>query len=460
MEYREIMNMISKHIDDGIVILDKDLNIIDFNESAIDIIGYDSEIVKGKSLYDVFPILNNNKFGQSIISRKPIYDFMQNFTNYKGRDKVVLTTTIPILKEKEFDGLLLIFKDYTNTKELAEKMLILQGTLYGEKTVDNKFLPNGTLHDINDIVSRSNIMKDLKTKILDLSDSVDPVFVYGEPGTGKELVVESIHNSSSRKERPYITQKCFIMHDKLLENVLFGTYRGSYIGAKDKPGLLEITDGGTLFLDNIDDMGLKLQRKLLEVINTGKIRRLGSNRTREVDIRVIASSNKDPEKLIEEGKLDKELYEIFTIKNIEVPALRNRKEDIELLVEHFIEESNTILNKNIQGVDEDVLYYLKSRSWPGNVGELKNTIEMSMNIIERDYISLDDIRIDFEKDDEKVLSYDIELDNIDLKEAVEQYEKHIIRYALAQSSNNCAEAARKLKVPKQTLHGKIKRYGL
>lgn len=460
MEYKEIMNIILKHIDDGIVILDKDLNIINFNESAIEIIGYDNEKVMGKNLYDVFPILNNNKFGQSIISRKPIYDFMQNFTNYKGRDKVVLTTTIPLLKEKDFDGVLLIFKDYSHVKELAEKMLILQGTLYGEKTVDNKFLPNGTQYGINDIVSKSKIMEKLKEKILKLSDSIEPVFVYGETGTGKELVVESIHNSSTRRERPYITQKCCVMPDKLLENVLFGTYRGSFIGAKDKPGLLEITDGGTLFLDDIDNMGLELQRELLEVINTGKIRRIGSKISKDVDIRVIASSNIDPDKLVEDGKLDKELCEILTSTYIEVPALRNRKEDIELLVEHFIEESNNILNKNVKNIEKDVLEYLISKSWPGNVGELKNTIEISMNIIEGEYISLDDIRIDFGKEDEKVLSYDIELDDIDLKEAVEEYEKHIIRYALTKSNNNCAEAARKLKVPKQTLHGKIKRYDL
>ena len=223
-----------------------------------------------------------------------------------------------------------------------------------------------------------------------------------------------------------------------MENVLFGTYRGSFIGARDKPGLLEITDGGTLFLDDIGAMGMDLQKKLLEVIETGRVSRIGSKQTKKVYIRVIASSNKEPSKLVEEDLLDKDLYHIFKKEYIEVPALRSRKEDIELLVKHFIEESNTILNKHITGLGEGVLDYLTSRTWPGNIRELKNIIEISMNVLDADILELDDIKIDSTKDESRVVTYELELDDIDLKEAVEEYEKHIIKYTLSRSNNNCA----------------------
>ena len=202
VEYKAIIQEMLKNLDSGIILLDDNLKITSFNEASMAITGYDKDKALGKSIYDIFPTFasTTSKFCKSLIGKRPELDYIQNFTNFKGRDTICSVSTIPFLEDNELNGLLLIFKDYTNVKELGEKMLILQGTLYGEKTVDNKFLPNGTQHDINDIISKSEVMEKLKYKIKGLSHSIDPIFIYGETGTGKELVAESIHNNSTRSK--------------------------------------------------------------------------------------------------------------------------------------------------------------------------------------------------------------------------------------------------------------------
>jgi arginine utilization regulatory protein len=369
---------------------------------------------------------------------------------------------VPIIENGEIQGAIEIFKDLTHVKELSEKILLLQTTLYGKKN-ENKFLPNGTQYNLSDMIGSSISMQKLKEKAVKVATSNSPVFVFGETGTGKELLIQGLHNVSNRKDKPFIAQNCAALPENLLESILFGTVQGSFTGAKDKEGLFELADGGTLFLDELNSMTLNLQSKLLRVLQDGMIRRVGSVKTKHVDVRVIVATNVEPKVLLQEQKLREDLYYRLNVIYFHIPALRDKKEDIPDLVDHFIEISNKKMNKNINGVTSEVLDFFKGYNWPGNIRELENTIESAMNFADGDLLSMEDFQTQYSSEvPEEVVNASSPAipKGKGLKYAVEEYEKYLIKTALEETNNNCAKAARNLKVPKQTLHGKIKRYEL
>lgn len=465
MDYKGILELMIKHLDEGIIVVDSELKILYFNDTSTNITGYDSEEAIGKNLYEVFPNIGKDKstFWNVINTGSPIIEHVQRYINYEGRDVTIVTSTIPIINGDRVEGAIEIFKDVTQVMELSEKVLMLQETLYNRGQKGDKFLANGTRYTLGDMIGESPSIKELKLKICKIAFSNSPVFVFGETGTGKELVVQSIHNLSHRREKPFIAQNCGALPESLLESILFGTVQGSFTGAKDKKGLFELADGGTLFLDEINSMSLELQSKLLRVIEDGVIRRVGDTNTKIVDVRIIAATNIEPKKLLEEGKLREDLYYRLNVIYFRVPPLRERKEDIPILANHFIKSCNEKMHKAVKGLDEEVADYFYYYDWPGNVRELRNTIESAMNFVEGEYITMEDLqnynlpKMDYSREHLKEPTIE---DGIDLKKAVEEYEKKLIRIALEKADNNCAKAARVLKVPKQTLHGKIKRYGL
>jgi len=197
----------------------------------------------------------------------------------------IVTSTIPIISNDKIEGAIEIFKDLSNVMELSEKILMLQSTLYSKDIGSNGFLQNGTQYSLSDIIGQSESIIRLKEKAKKIANSNSPVFVFGETGTGKELVVQGLHNLSYRRNKPFIAQNCGALPENLLESILFGTVQGSFTGAKDKQGLFELAHGGTLFLDELNSMELGLQSKLLRVIEDGVIRRVGSTRTTVVDVR-------------------------------------------------------------------------------------------------------------------------------------------------------------------------------
>lgn len=452
------------YLEEAIIVIDKNYKIIDFNQPSTDITGFVAEDAIGKTIFEVFPNINktSSTFYRVLNTGEPIVEHVQDYKNYIGKSVSILTTTIPIIENGKIQGAIEIFKDLTHVKELSEKILTLQTTLYSKSGV-NKFLPNGTQFKLTDIVGSSESMQKLKKKAYKVANSKSPVFVFGETGTGKELLIQGLHNISDRKNKPFIAQNCGALPENLLESILFGTVQGSFTGAKDKEGLFELADGGTLFLDELNSMNLNLQSKLLRVLQDGMIRRVGSVKTKLVDVRIIVATNVDPKVLLEEQKLREDLYYRLNVIYFQIPTLRDKKEDIPELINHFINISNLKMNKNITGVDSEVLSYLKRYNWPGNIRELENTIESAMNFADGELLTIDDIQT------QSMPSMRIEVAAVSqpvipkgksLKDAVEEYEKHLIKVAIEEAGQNCAKAARNLKIPKQTLHGKIKRYEL
>ncbi|MBU5436407.1 sigma 54-interacting transcriptional regulator [Tissierella sp. MSJ-40] len=465
MDYKNILELMLNNLEEGIIVVDSNLDIVYFNEPSTNITGFNPKEAIGKNILQVFSNINKNNstFHKVINSKKPIIEHVQNYINCIGKSVSIVTSTIPIINNGKIEGAIEIFKDLTNVMELSEKILMLQSTLHSKDIGANKFFQNGTQYSLSDIIGQSSAIKQLKIKAEKVANSNSPVFVFGETGTGKELIVQGLHNLSYRRNKPFIAQNCGALPENLLESILFGTVQGSFTGAKDKQGLFELADGGTLFLDELNSMDLGLQSKLLRVIEDGMIRRVGSDKTKIVDVRIIAASNVEARKLVEENKLREDLYYRLNVINFNIPPLRERKEDIPILIEHFIKTCNEEMNKSVKGVNKQVMEYFLDNDWPGNVRELQNTIESAMNFVEGEYIALEDLQnysLPYMKNIEiKFLEPTIPKE-MGLKVAVEEYEKQLIKVALEEAGQNCAQAARNLKVPKQTLHSKLRKYEL
>jgi len=296
-------------------------------------------------------------------------------------------------------------------------------------------------------------------EILKLLEKIIPtkstVLILGESGTGKGVLAEFIHYNSPRKDRPFISINCSAIPENLLESELFGYKKGAFTGAvSDKKGLLELADKGTLFLDEIGDMPLNLQAKLLKFLESGEFIPLGDTVKKQVDVRIIAATNKDLEALVKEGKFREDLYYRLNVIEIKIPPLRERKEDIPALVYFFIEKLSKEHGKAIKGVTSEALTYLINYPWPGNVRELKNVIERAIILATGEYITVEELPERIRGERETFSSTKT------LKEALEEFEKNIIYNTLKQCSFNKEAAAKILGIDLATLYRKLKKYQL
>ncbi len=238
---------------------------------------------------------------------------------------------------------------------------------------------------INQILGESAVMRQLKRQITKIAESKSTVLITGESGTGKELIARAIYAESERHSKPFVAINCGAIPDTLLESELFGYVKGAFTGAdpRGKIGKFELANKGVIFLDEIADMPLYLQVKLLRVLQERKITRIGSNQVIDIDVRIIAATNKNLSSLIKENKFREDLYYRLNVIPIEVPPLRERKEDIRIIVEHLIKKYGKLFNKTIQGIESATMNQLLTYSWPGNIRELENTIEFMINMVDR-----------------------------------------------------------------------------
>lgn len=470
MDYRFLLESILEHLDEGILVVDKKANVTFYNEPTdIAIAGITQEKAIGKNILDIFPDLTpeSSTFYRVLRNKQPIIDYVQTYVNYQGLKVSTLTSTIPLIKQGEIVGALEIYRDLTQVKELSEKVLNLQSELFKKKYNDQSYKGNGSRYTFDDMIGKSAMIRELKERAKRIADSEAPVFVYGETGTGKELLVQAIHNASkTRRNKPFIAQNCAALPNSLLDSILFGTTSGSFTGAKDKPGLFELADGGTLFLDEVNSMDMELQGKLLRVLQDGIIRRVGGANTVLVDVRIIASTNEPPARLLEKNLLRRDLYYRLNVIPLSIPALRERKEDIMLLAKFFVKTYNAKVNKQVTGFTPEALQILQSHQWPGNIRELKYAIESIMNFTDNNVIDVNDIpaqiihSIDVSGMETEAAEEEEEITGISLGDSLNAYEKALIQKAIKQANGNGAKAARLLKIPRQTLHNKLKKHNI
>lgn len=297
------------------------------------------------------------------------------------------------------------------------------------------------------------------------SKSDASVFIYGETGTGKELISQSIHYASSRKQYPFIAQNCAALPESLFEGILFGTIKGGFTGAVDRPGLFEQADKGTLLLDEINSMPMMLQAKLLRVLQEGYVRRVGGTKDIPVDVRVIATTNESPTQILNENKIRKDLYYRLNVINIEIPPLRERKEDISLLCDMFIKKYNKKLNKNVKGISYDSINYLKKHNWQGNVRELENVIYSTMSMMDNEKnIVPEMIHLnEYYYLKEKKINEEYSLDDLEYKtldHIIGDVEEGYIIESLEKTGYNVSKSAAILGINRQNLQYKMKKYNI
>ncbi|MBQ8563944.1 MAG: sigma 54-interacting transcriptional regulator [Firmicutes bacterium] len=419
----------------------------------------------GKKFLDVYENLdeNNSSTYRAMRNGVPVYVEDQELVSAGKAPIHISSLSVPIKSGGSIVGAIDLSVTSDGQKD-ADSVEIRDEVLYAYNKVDSlRRADDKAIYNLEDIQTCDPKMIELKDNVKKFAQSDLPVLIYGETGTGKELVAHSIHQCSRRSKKPFVAQNCASIPANLIESILFGTSRGAFTGAVDNTGLLELADGGTLFLDEINSMPMELQPKILRVIQDGTFRRVGGKDVRHVDVRIISSTNEKLENIISENRFRADLYYRLAVLVLEIPGLSQRKKDIPLLTNYFIGKYCNTFGRKIRKVAPEVYEALARCQWPGNVRELESVVasavcmadEHSENLEYRHFANRLNFAQKEEPSDDSMLP-----DSGDLTDLVSEYEKRLIKRALADTDGNITKAAVILNVPRQTLSRKVKDYGL
>lgn len=313
---------------------------------------------------------------------------------------------------------------------------------------------------VTDIIGKSQSIRELRMQIGKIAESDSTVLVTGKTGCGKELVAHSIHNLSLRCKKKMIEVNCAAIPDSLFESELFGYEEGSFTGAKrgGQKGLFERADKSTIFLDEVDQLPFHVQPKLLRVLQEKEVTRIGGV-PKPLDIRVIAATNKDLWQLVKEGRFREDLYYRLNVVELDIPPLKDRKEDIPLLVNHQLKKLNKEISRSIKGVSNDVIEVFMNYDWPGNVRELNNVLEHAVNVCRDEFIRFEDLGNFIYKTAGRMLDISFDSEN-PLEDIRNNAEKEAIKTALKLTNNNRSKAAELLKISRTALYDKINKLKL
>jgi len=450
--YKKILEAVLQNAYEGIVIVDPDGRIIMFNGAYADFLGIRPEDAIGRHVTE---IIENTRMHEVVKTGKAEIGQLQKIGKHNA---VVMRIPIKIDNQVVAGVGKIWFKDLRDMENLFNRLNSLEEELayYKEelrRTQEDKY-------SLDNLVGESKVMLELKRLIHKAAQTSSTVLITGESGTGKELVARAIHNLSSRRQNTFVRINCAAIPENILESELFGYAEGAFTGAKKggKAGKFELAHKGSIFLDEIGDMSFHMPAKLLRFLKEKEFERLGENKTRQVNVRVIAATNQDLLRKIEKGEFREDLYYRLQVMNLEVPPLRERKEDIPLLLDYFINKFNTELGKNIRKADEQTLAALCRYDWPGNVRQLENVIERAYNLADGDTLTLDTLPIYLSK------SYPFNRSGngtgVSLHQAKDEMEKASIENALRQAGGNKSRAAQLLGITRTSLYQKIKKYNL
>ena len=441
---------------DGIIITDEKGIIQYYNSFRPDLNKINPQEVLGKHILDTYPGLNEEK---STIMRvlkngEHIYDEYQEVTSFKGQKRYLIETTIPIKDDDRVVGTANISRYIIQNRKMHD----IRVSKNGQKEYQILDPEDGGMCSINNLISNSPAMMEIKNKILKIAKTSSNVLIYGETGTGKDIIAHAIHYHSARNKMPFIYQNCAAIPATLLESILFGTKKGAYTGAENRNGLFEMARDSTLFLDEINSLDIFLQPKILTAIEKKQIRKVGGTDTISTDIRLISAMNQEPKEVIDKERLRKDLFYRLSSILIKVPPLRERKEDIILLSNHFIELFNKRFDKHVEGISDTVETIFMNYDWYGNIRELKNIIEGAVALSNQAIITDNELP-DYMLMDSKLLipSTDGKPKNTNfLKYRMDEYEKQIIMEEL-KKGNNLSKVATNLGISRQALNYKIKK---
>lgn len=420
-------------MEDGVMIIDRRFRVVGFNEAAVRITGFRKEEALNAPCFKVCvgSCCQDGCDAVSLFEQgTPCEEFETTIRTRDGQSKILRIHTVALRDSAgAITGAIRILRDVTQTRELERKLR--EPWRFGR------------------LIGQSRAMQEVYRLIELLSDSTATVLIQGETGTGKELVAEAIHQSSPRADGPFITLNCAALPDALVENELFGHVRGAFTDAiADKPGRFELANGGTLFLDEVGELGLSVQAKLLRVLETGEFERLGDPRTRRVQVRVIAATNKDLRQAVAERRFREDLFYRLNVVPIFLPPLRDRLEDLPLLAQYFLERFKQSLGRDLR-LSHDALRTMMRYDWPGNVRELENALEYAAVTCRGAFIHAYDLPVSLHQSHtDRPLPAEITDESARLTAALKACQWKIKR---------CAEL---LGMDRTTLWRKMKRYGI
>jgi transcriptional regulator with PAS, ATPase and Fis domain len=367
----------------------------------------------------------------------------------------MIASRIPIIKNGELIGALgkVLFRNIKELNKLYIKMKNMGKELETYKTHLKQI--NTASYSFDDIIGLSEAITIAKSIARKSAQTHSNVLILGESGTGKELFAHAIHVASERMFAPFVKVNCAAIPTGLLESELFGYEGGAFTGAKKegKIGKFEQAEGGTIFLDEIGDMPLHMQVKMLRVLQEKEVEKIGSTGSKKIDVRIIAATNRDLEKSMHEGNFRQDLYYRLNVVTILIPSLRERTDDIILIAHHLIKKISEDLNKKVLGISKDAEYYLKNHTWEGNIRELENILERAINITEdNNFISLNDLPQEITGIKQKIFK--------NLKETMVTAEKQAIIDALHAADGNKTKAAKILKIGRTSLYERIQKYDI
>ncbi len=432
-------DIILESISDGVFTVNQDWQITSFNRAAEAITGVPREEAIGRHCWEVFrsnmceigcALRRTMENGKSSSSSSTYI-----ITSEKKRIPISISTSLLKDSNNEILGGVETFRDLSLVEELR-------------KELDGRY-------QVGDMVSRNNAMKKIFNILPQIAESDSTILIEGETGTGKELLTRAIHNLSLRKDKPFIAINCGALPDNLLESELFGYKAGAFTHAvKDKPGHFAAAEGGTILLDEIGDTSSAFQVRLLRVLEEKEYLPLGSVKPVKANVRIIAATNRNLSSLVDSGEFRRDLYYRINVVCLKLPPLKERKEDIPLLVERFINRINRLRGKSIKGMDQESLQFLLSHDFPGNIRELENIVERafvlcSNEIIKPEHLPTELLPENFQARDQKTL-----------ENARETSEAQSIRAALKRNDFNRLATARELGIHKSTLFRKINRFNI
>lgn len=428
---------------DAISVADENGNVVLVNKAYTKITGLKPEDVIGK------PATVDIAEGESIHmmiskTKKPIYN--ARLKVYPSKREVIVNA-LPLFVKGEFRGSVAVVHDVSEILNLTKELEAVKRYIRHIKAK----------YTFDDIIGQSEKMLIAKEQAKKVAKTPATVLLRGESGTGKELFAHAIHNASNRSDKPFVTVNCAAIPENMLEVELFGYVEDAFMGTKgEKVGLIEEADGGTLFLDEIGKMPLSLQAKIVRFIENGEFIPVGSNRIKKVNVRIIASTNMDLEQMLKRREFLSELYYRLNVFPIFIPPLRERKEDIDELANHFVKKISNQYRRNIAKITDNAISYLKSYDWPGNVRELENVIGraiINMSITENVLDKRHFPTLFLENTNQTKYEGS-------LKSLVEDFERKVIEAALRENKGDRNLTAKKLGISLRTLYYKMERYGL
>lgn len=434
-KYRANLEAIFRSVSDAIITVDKESVVIELNEAAMNMCGYSRDVI-GKSFRSL-PEMCSGRFGEileeAIRSEEPVAADHVECRPPNRAGMVISVRTYPLLGPMGIlSGVVMVLRDDTHVADLERELK--------------------EHRQFHRIVGGSEPMQRVYSLIKALADVQTTVLITGESGTGKELVAEALHYAGDRSRKSLVKVNCSALPETLLESELFGHVKGAFTGAvRDNVGRFHRADGGIIFLDEVGDISPKIQLKLLRVLEEKEFERVGSSTPTRVDVRLIAATNKDLKEKVSLGELREDLYYRLKVVEIRLPPLRDRREDIPLLVEHFRNKFNTKFKKAIEAVSSDVLKAFLKYAWPGNVRELEHTMEHAFVLCSQTIITFDHLPPDF------LTTPGIKRSSPD---GTPEADSRAILEALHKTAWNKAKAARLLGIDRVTLYRKIKRYNL